>query len=185
MPVFNRRYNRFRALEYAERWAFERNPLFASYGGIGGDCTNFVSQCVFAGCCVMNFTPTFGWYYLSDGDRAPAWTGVEYFYNFITSNKEEGPYGIEVTENEVTVGDVVQLGDADGDFYHSLIISGMNRRDGILVAAHSNDAFDRLLDSYDYASIRFIKILGVRTESILASPCFDRLISGESLSEER
>ena len=72
-------YDRGHANAYARRWALSRNPLFPNYTGIGGDCTNFVSQCVYAGCCVMNYTPTFGWYYLSQTDRAPAWTGVEYF----------------------------------------------------------------------------------------------------------
>ena len=72
-------YDRARALEYARRWALDRNPLFFNFTGRGGDCTNFVSQCILAGCCVMNFTRDFGWYYISVDDRAPAWTGVEYF----------------------------------------------------------------------------------------------------------
>ena len=179
--LFTRRYNRYRALEYAERWAFDRNPLFASYNGIGGDCTNFVSQCILAGTCRMNYTETFGWYYISDTDRAPAWTGVEYFYNFITSNSEEGPFGLEVTEEDVSIGDVIQLGDAEGGFYHTLIVSGYTRRDGILVAAHSDDAFDRPLSSYNYAAIRYIKILGVRTDSLFPPACFDALYAGEAL----
>ena len=49
-------YDRTRALAYAERWALDRNPLFYNFTGVGGDCTNFVSQCVLAGCCVMNGT---------------------------------------------------------------------------------------------------------------------------------
>ena len=76
-------YNRDRAVEYARRWALSRNPLFINFAGIGGDCTNFVSQCVLAGSCTMNFTRDFGWYYISSSDRAPAWAGVEYFYDFM------------------------------------------------------------------------------------------------------
>ena len=93
-------YDRARALEYARRWALDRNPLFFNFTGRGGDCTNFVSQCILAGCCVMNFTRDFGWYYISVDDRAPAWTGVEYFHDFITGvadfaaeNGGTGPYG--------------------------------------------------------------------------------------------
>ena len=44
-------YQRERAVEYARRWALDRNPLFADFSGIGGNCTNFVSQCVLAGSC--------------------------------------------------------------------------------------------------------------------------------------
>ena len=76
-------YERQRAMMYAERYAFSQNPVFGNFRGIGGNCTNFVSQCVYAGSCRMNYTTTFGWYYISLDDRAPAWTGVDFFYNFI------------------------------------------------------------------------------------------------------
>ena len=75
-------YQREHALAYARRWAFARNPLFFNFTGVGGDCTNFVSQAILAGSCVMNFTPDFGWYYISPDDRAPAFTGVEFFWDF-------------------------------------------------------------------------------------------------------
>ncbi|MBE6703308.1 MAG: amidase, partial [Ruminococcaceae bacterium] len=118
-------YQREQAVAYAARWARDRNPLFYNFTGIGGDCTNFVSQCVLAGCCVMNFTPDFGWYYRSVNDRAPAFTGVEYFWDFFTgapafaaANGGIGPFGREATQAEAELGDVVQLGDHAGEFYH-------------------------------------------------------------------
>ena len=52
-------YNRERAVEYAKRWALDRNPLFVDFTEIGGNCTNFVSQAVLAGSCTMNYTPDF------------------------------------------------------------------------------------------------------------------------------
>ena len=88
-------YNREKAVEYAKKWAFSRNPYYYNFDNDGGDCTNFISQCVYAGAGVMNYTPTFGWYYNSPYSRAPAWSGVEYFYNFFTTNKKVGPYGKE------------------------------------------------------------------------------------------
>ncbi|MBQ8836310.1 MAG: amidase domain-containing protein [Clostridia bacterium] len=179
--LVQRRYNRENAVKYAETWAFARNPLFYNYTGQGGDCTNFVSQAVLAGSCQMNFTPTFGWYYIDSETRTASWTGVEYFYNFITGNRGVGPFGEEVSESEVEVGDVVQL-ERDGDFYHTLFVSGFGDDGGILVAAHSDDAFDRPLSSYNYGSARFIHILGVRFEiEFNSSFCFERLLSGESL----
>lgn len=42
-------YNRVAAVEYAQKWAFLRNPKFFNFDGLGGDCTNFVSQCIYAG----------------------------------------------------------------------------------------------------------------------------------------
>ena len=91
--LITKEYIRERAVEYASRWAFSRNPLFYDYTGIGGNCTNFVSQCVYAGSCTMNFTAIFGWYYLSDKERTASWTGVEFFYNFMTGNKGPAPSG--------------------------------------------------------------------------------------------
>lgn len=88
-------YDRKAAVRYAHQWAFSRNPAFNDYEELGGDCTNFASQCLYAGTGVMNFTPTYGWYYIDANNKAPAWTGVAYFYNFITRNEiSPGPFGV-------------------------------------------------------------------------------------------
>ena len=42
-------YDRRAAVEYAHKWAFGRNPEFYDFSEIGGDCTNFASQCLYAG----------------------------------------------------------------------------------------------------------------------------------------
>lgn len=178
-------YDRSRAVRYARRWALSRNPLFANFTGIGGDCTNFVSQCIYAGACIMNYTPTFGWYYFSPEDRAPAWTGVEYFYNFMVGNDGVGPYATETLPSQLTLGDVVQLGNQDGEYYHTLLVTGFST-EGYLVSAHSDDAIDRPLSTYSYATSRFLRIEGVRADipnaiydTYLRRPdCFAYLLDG-------
>lgn len=156
-------YNRTAAVAYAKKWALGRNPEYYDFAGLGGDCTGFVSQAVYAGSGVMNYTPDFGWYYISPDDRAPSWTGVKYFYNFITENEGVGPFGEETVRGRARLGDIVQLGKRDGSFYHSLIICGF-RRGQLLVCAHSEDAYMRPLSSYRAEKIRFIHISGVRSE---------------------
>ena len=42
-------YDRDAAVAYARRWALSRNPLYYDFEDIGGDCTNFASQYIFAG----------------------------------------------------------------------------------------------------------------------------------------
>lgn len=153
-------YNRITAVLYARRWALSRNPAFYNFDDIGGDCTNFASQCIFAGSRIMNFTPVTGWYYRSLNDRAPAWTGVEYLYNFLINNRSVGPFARVVSKNEVSPGDIVQLGKYDGDFYHSPVITAVTPT--ILVAAHTFDAIDKPLYSYNFQVARFIHIDGVR-----------------------
>ena len=115
----------------------------------------------------MNRTPDFGWYYVSEEDRAPAWSSVEYFYDFMTGvpafaerNGGIGPFAIEVPRRNAVPGDVVQYADEEGDWYHTVIISAIENGE-IYVCAQSNDALDRPLSSYNYASLRILHINGV------------------------
>ena len=173
-------YIRERAVEYARRWALSRNPLFTDFTGQGGNCTNFVSQCVLAGSCTMNYTQTFGWYYISSSDRAPSWTGVEFFYDFMTRNTDGvGPFMREVRRWELEIGDVIQLANDEGDYYHTLIVSKIEGA-VIYVCAQSNDALDRRLSTYDYVSARYLHVEGVRVQFNDAG-CFEELIEGEVL----
>ena len=176
-------YQRERAVEYALRWALSRNPLFPDFAGIGGDCTNFVSQAILAGSCVMNDTLDFGWYYFSPENRAPAWSGVAYLYQFLTGAPEfaaenggEGPFGREVDATMVEIGDVVQLSNDRGEFYHTLMITGFDG-DDILVSAHTNDARNRPLSTYMYATARFIHLEGVRL-LLDDEICYRQLLAG-------
>ena len=178
--IVTKDYMRERAAEYAQRWANGRNPLFENYSGIGGDCTSFVSQSIYAGSCVMNYTPTFGWYYVSPTNRAPAWTGVEYLYNFLTQNTGVGPYGSETYPGGLELGDVVQLGNEKGAWYHSLVVTGFGKGT-YLVSAHSDDSLDRPLSTYNYYTARFIHIGGVRLEipDRYGRDCFENFVNGE------
>jgi hypothetical protein len=173
-------YLRERAVTYAQKYAFGQNPIFGNFRGIGGNCTNFVSQSIYAGSCVMNYTPTFGWYYVSLDDRSPSWTGVEYFYNFITENTGIGPYGKSVSMDELEIGDVIQLGNNTDGFYHTLLVVGFEGEDP-LVAAQTDDAFRRPLSTYTYDFSRFIKIMGVRIDIPSPPDCFASVLSGSSL----
>jgi len=153
-------YNRDAAVSYARKWALDRNPAYYNFEEIGGDCTNFASQSIYAGAGVMNYTPTYGWYYRSANDRSPSWTGVEYLYDFLVSNEGVGPYAREVSRSEAQPGDIVQLG-RNGDWYHTLVIVATSPT--ILVCAHTYDALDRPLYTYNYETARFVHIEGVRT----------------------
>ncbi len=160
-------YDREAAVAYAHLWAYGRNPAYYDFERIGGDCTNFASQCLYAGLPVMNYTKTFGWYYNSVNDRAPAWTGVEFLFKFLSSNKGVGPYGRLCSPQELAVGDLVQLkGYQENRFSHCPVVVGVGRRGNtpynVLLAAHSQDADYRPLASYAYRDIRFIKVLGGR-----------------------
>lgn len=153
-------YDRSAAVAYARKWALGRNPAYYDFEKIGGDCTNFASQCIYAGAGIMNYTPDTGWYYRSVNDRSAAWSGVEYLYRFLVNNRSAGPYGRVIPAKDARPGDIVQLGTAEGSFYHCPVLTAV--KPTLLVAAHTFDALDRPLASYNFATVRFIRIDGVR-----------------------
>jgi hypothetical protein len=150
---------------YAYKWALKRNPGYFDFNDIGGDCTNFASQCVLAGAGIMNFTPVYGWFYRSANDRTASWTGVEFFYNFMT-RKEGGPGPVMrlARLSELMPGDVIQLKFGAEVFQHSPVVVavGLNPSPAhILVAAHTYDAVNKPLSAYRYSALRPLHVLGV------------------------
>ena len=152
-------YNRDEAVAYAKEWALSRNPKYFNFDGIGGDCTNFVSQCLYAGSGVMNETPIIGWYYHSAENRSASWTSVEYLYLFLKNNMGIGPFGKFVNQDGLMKGDIIQLGNGDV-FYHSLFVLATEPE--ILVAAHTDDSLYRPLSTYFALEMRMIHSEGVR-----------------------
>lgn len=161
------RYDRRKAVAYARKWALSRNPEYYDYACIGGDCTNFASQCVYAGCGIMNYTPDYGWYYTDANNKSPSWTGVQYFYNFMTTNKSQGPFGEPIPLLRAIPGDIIQLGKSNGTWYHTLILTKITFSSGALhykVCAHTVDSLDRDLSTYTYEKIRCIHIAAALSE---------------------
>lgn len=152
-------YNRQGVYEYAKKWAYKRNPKYYNYDSIGGDCTNFASQCIFAGSNQMNYSKVNGWYYINGNDKSPSWTGVEYLYNFLIKNKGLGPIGIETTVNNLDIGDIIQLSFNGSSYSHTLIVikNGNNIND-TLIAAHTFDTFGKSVSSYTFQKYRCIHI---------------------------
>lgn len=155
-------YNREKAVSYAKKWANARNESYYNFDGIGGDCTNFASQCLFAGVGVMNYQRDVGWYYNSPNDRAAAWSGAEYFRKFLLNNHSVGPFAQEVNIGSVELGDFVQLNDGKS-FYHTLVVTGF--RKGVpLVCAHTRDAYMFALSDYSFAFLSALHISGANGE---------------------
>lgn len=131
----------------------------------GGDCTNFVSQCIYAGSNIMNFDRINGWYYINANEKSPSWTGVNFLYKFLIDNKGLGPFGKEENINNINIGDVAQLSFDGINFAHTLIIVNIdNIKDynNIFTASHTMDSYSRKISSYNFKKIRFVHIEGVR-----------------------
>ncbi|QBJ70232.1 hypothetical protein C3496_25220 [Bacillus anthracis] len=159
-------YNPSAAVSYALKWANSVNPKYGTFGGKGGDCTNFVSQALFAGGIPMKevfqsgqIPPILGgsanWYSVEAtvGRKLSAtWVNVGLFYDFWSSRvvkvtKTWSPMQVYYGSSP---GDVIQYQYAGGGTkWHSLMVTGKdtNKRT-IYISQHSNNR-----KNADYANI--------------------------------
>ena len=154
-------YNRSNAVLYAMEWAFSRNPQYYNFDPVGGDCTSFVSQCIYAGSNVMNYDKINGWYYINGYEKSPSWSGVEFLYNFLVKNIRIGPRGKDVVQNRIEIGDLVQLSFSGIKFEHSLIITridDVNDLNKIFTSSHTFDSLNKKISEYSFSKIRFVHI---------------------------
>ena len=150
-------YDREAAVRYAHRYAYARNPAYGAFDEIGGDCANFVSQCLYAGGFPMQPGPE-GWYYRSMGDRAPAWTGVFFLKRFLLTHRGMGPRGAAAALERARPGDVIFLDFlGEGAFTHSALVVAAGAGQA-MVAAHTVDSDFRPLDSYLYRAALLVAI---------------------------
>jgi len=162
-PIKN--YDVTKAIHYAHTYSMSRNPKYLDFSNLGGDCTNFISQCLYAGSGVSNDTPVYGWYYINAYNRSASWSGARFLYKFLTKNEGIGPFAIEVTLPEILPGDVIQFAKNNGLIYHSLIVVEIGHpitADNVLVSTHTVDVDYMPLSSYDYEVAHFLHIEGIR-----------------------
>lgn len=160
-----REYNRNEAVEYAEKWAYRRNPRYYNFNELGGDCTSFASQCIYAGSKIMNYKKYIGWYYNNLNNRAPSWSGVEFLHDFLINNKGVGPRARKIKEiGDLQIGDLIQLKfNTMERFSHSLIVVAKNGNElkKVFVATHTEDAYHKSVAEYNFESIRFLHIIDI------------------------
>ena len=61
LPSADHPYDRQAALDYARQYTAARNPAWDDYAGMGGNCQNYVSQCLYAGGIPMDTTGAAVW----------------------------------------------------------------------------------------------------------------------------
>jgi hypothetical protein len=177
----NYTYNRTAAKNYADQYWSSYNSTYGNYYLQQGlDCTDFVSQAIYQG---MGYTVppanttgmgTYGddtqWYFdfVSKTGSSP-WVGVPQQYAFITGNtSKKGPYGQENTLCATKVGDIIQLRDGSGAWFHEAIVVNSTypycgSLSTYLIDAHTEKRYHYPLSnwaSYYPNNMRFILILG-------------------------
>lgn len=138
-------YNREKAVTYAKKYALiPHSPPWGNYEKMGGDCTNFVSQCLFAGEIPFDMqgkSDIEKWYWFSDKMRVPTWTSANAFKIYLRINKKGGIKASLSDFENMFIGDVVQLGDEKETRHSMIIVDEIKDENGkvidLVIAQHS------------------------------------------------
>lgn len=122
------KYDRKKACDYAIKYALSYNEDYTNYNEMGGDCTNFISQCV----CAGNIPLTKNWRPYTN-----SWIRVNDLYSYLINNK----IGININVNDkYQSGDIIQFYSNTKGFYsHSCIITKVLTNGDYLYCCHSYD----------------------------------------------
>lgn len=135
-------YDRQGAVQYAELWWNSYNPAYRNFAV---NCTNFVSQCLFAGGAPMRGAPNRnqGWWYQHD-NWSYSWA-VAHSLRWYLSGSTQGLKGREVSSpQELSPGDVICYDfQGDGRWDHQTIVVTKDAQGMPLVNAHTDHSRHR------------------------------------------
>jgi len=139
-------YNRIEAVRYAELWWNDYNPKFHRFED---DCTNYVSQCLYAGGIPMEFSysRSKGWWYRGgENGWSYSWTVANSFKHYLETGGHIRVQKVERPEN-LTIGDVICYDfDGDGKWQHNTIVVRKDGQGMPLVNAHTTNSRNRYWD---------------------------------------
>ncbi len=140
------KYDRSKAKKYADTWWNEANPNFIHFDV---DCTNFVSQCLYAGNAPMHYTGKRdqGWWYLDSNNQEKwsfSWSVSHSLYWYLNTSSSYLKAERVNSPEQLTIGDVI-IYDWDGNenYQHSAIVADMDTNGMPLVNAHTANSKHR------------------------------------------
>ncbi|MBE6050635.1 MAG: hypothetical protein E7214_08275 [Clostridium sp.] len=148
-PEISQNHNRSSAISYARKYALNYNSKYKDFTDNGGDCTNFISQCLAAGNVPLSKT----WRPYSN-----TWIRVNELYYYLSRKSIGTPASLDNTIHE---GDILQFFSNPKSFFdHSSIITKVLDND-LLYCCHTYDKLDfPLSEVYPiiYNKLRFLNI---------------------------
>ncbi|MFE7166029.1 amidase domain-containing protein [Streptomyces sp. NPDC057616] len=132
---------------YAEKYWQNYNSAYRHYNGDGGDCTNFLSQSLYAGGWkqITNSTTDYGTWYSKKSADSDTWVGVNEWSWFTQTTKRTTALAYAY---QMDVGDVLQIDfDKDGSKDHSMMTTYRSVSGMPYMTYHSNDTYRRSLSS--------------------------------------
>lgn len=146
-------YNREAAVQYADRWWETGNPAFAEFAV---DCTNYISQCLFAGKAPIHYTGKreTGWWYKGYVNAREwwsySWAVSNSFARYLHTNTTGLRAELAERPEQLTLGDVIVYDwNGDGSFQHSTIVTAFDAGGMPLVNAHTVNSRHRYWDYRD------------------------------------
>jgi len=146
-------YRREDAVLYADRWWDGFNPEFAAFEV---DCTNYISQCLFAGGAPINYTGKreSGWWYKGYLGGREAWSYSWSVANALERYLTHSDAGLRAElvsrPEQLQLGDVIIYDwDGDGAYQHSTIVTAFDAGGMPLVNAHTVPSKHRYWDYRD------------------------------------
>lgn len=165
-------YDRDKALSYANEYVTKRNSEFTAYDNSGGNCQNFVSQCVNAGGIPMDYKGAEQWkHYSSNLDnsnsqkgRTASWISTNAFYTYATNNTGFGLVSeVDLNLFYGEIGDVVHVG-YNGYSHAVVVVNQVKNSSGevvdLLINCNTVTLENYPLLGYVYPNKRLIKIIG-------------------------
>ncbi|MGN7456646.1 amidase domain-containing protein [Paenibacillus pasadenensis] len=148
------RYRRELVAAYADQWWNEPNPAYEEFEV---NCTNYVSQCVFAGEAPMNYTGKreSGWWYKgrTGGQEqwSYSWAVSNAFQLYLSFPRSSGMRATPVeSAAELELGDVITYDwNGDGRFQHTTVVTAFDGDGMPLVNANTVPSRHRYWDYKD------------------------------------
>ena len=174
LPQAANAYDRQAAVAYAKQWVTDRNDEWPDYSMSGGNCQNFVSQCLLAGGIPMDSGGDAVWKWYGDtpnnlpqmAGRSASWSGVDEFLQYAANNTGSGMVAVaDADYYSGEIGDVLILGYDEENLYHAVIITDVvTDEEGNVVdyLVHSNTANQESFpaSAYGYTYQVLVKICG-------------------------
>lgn len=154
-----KKYDREVAATYARKYAKTPNKDYPFYGkpDYKGDCTNFTSQCLYAGGIVTDNVGKYQWYKLNS-----AWRGANKFYEYWNNNKGSGSTkGLKASKStfkDIRLADLIEKKPKNA-VTHTVIVTGYKvdswgfkdpwkYKYDVLICQHSDDKKSGMLKDY-------------------------------------
>ena len=165
------KYNRVGAVNYAVKYALQPNQEYKYFqfnNENGGDCTNFVSQCLLAGGAPMDYNKLRPWWYnIKQGKASICWAVAHSLYWYLKTNQSisrAGVKGLEVEDiRDLEIGDLIFYENYHNTIFHAAIITSFIKIHGNiepLISQHSvNQLNETYKKNYEYKKVHFLKVI--------------------------